>query len=80
MLQLFMERHKPLDRPVVSLLDFFWKIASRQLIMLSMASYAFAAFSFQVTVVSAWAFFQVSLKVLAFTHFALNLGVHNLLT
>jgi hypothetical protein len=64
-----MDGHELLHRPIVSLLDFFREIASRQLIALFVASYAFAASALQITVISAEAFSQVNLQVRAFSNF-----------
>jgi heme/copper-type cytochrome/quinol oxidase subunit 4 len=64
-----MDRHKLLDGPVVSLLDFFRKIAGWQLTVLSVISDAFTASALQVAVVGAGALLQVNLQVWAFTHF-----------
>jgi hypothetical protein len=65
----FVDRHKLLDRPVISLLYFFRKTASWQLTVLSVGSYAFTASAFQIATVRACAFLQVSLQVWAFAHF-----------
>jgi heme/copper-type cytochrome/quinol oxidase subunit 4 len=66
--QLFVDGHKLTHRPVIGLLDFLWKIASWQLTVLSMASYAFAASALQIAAISAGAFSQVDLQVGAFAH------------